>query len=203
MKGKELTAKEVEKLEENTKIVLEFGNEKILSQVKREPFYMIGSDSEIHPNSTSLRFIKKSKDGCTWSSGLKVGKYYEWKEDVKMKSYKTWEVIKMLDENPKLKFRCLTDCGLHKNISVINNTVCWAKDLPLYVAVDSEIKWSLVQQPVSFMEAVQAFKEGKTITEMYSPFHSIYGKNEARMMEISAEEILTGNWFMEECEDER
>jgi hypothetical protein len=200
MKGKELTAKEVGELKEDTKIVFEYQNEEILSEVKHELFYIDGLKKD--PQPVGLRYLTKSKDGCSWSSSLNMGKYYEWKEDVKMKTYKTWEVIKLLTENPKLQFEndsynsiLKTDLKYSAYLDLVNKGTFENKKLEIYLGLDHE--WTLIKQPVSFMEAVKAFKEGKTIKSVCNTSWDSYSPDQTDFMEITPEEILEGKWYIE------
>ena len=78
-----------------------------------------------------------------------------------MKTYKTWEVIKMLTENENLKF---------KNISPVTVTLFVGNNGFLDGECDGHRgatgnvqlngEWALVQQPVSFMEAMEHLKKG-------------------------------------------
>jgi hypothetical protein len=130
-----------------------------------------------------------------------------------MKKYKTWEAIKLIGENKENKFtdsskRTLTLDG-RGNITIISSL---GEDLKNR-CFNPDREWELVQQPVSFLEAVKAYAEGKTIscnigkrTYVYRPnekakvFNSmggyllvdVYNENEA----ISTEEILKGEWFI-------
>lgn len=131
-----------------------------------------------------------------------------------MKKYKTWEVIKMLEENPKLKFEAAEELGEEKTISIKNNRICWGgKDrFPLYVLIGKKAtEWTLVQEPVSFMEAVKAYGKGKTINcECQNDvFHYIpkYAEEDQANwndllangeFQITSYEILNGKWYIEE-----
>jgi len=116
-----------------------------------------------------------------------------------MKKYETWEVFRELSTstNPKLKF---------KNI-VSNNTleirsgkfIAWNSGSN--ITLDNFSKWEVVQESVSFMEAVKAFKEGKTIESVCGFNSDRYSPNKTSFMEISPEEILEGKWYIEGCKD--
>lgn len=69
--------------------------------------------------------------------------------------------------------------------------------------------WTLVQEPVSFMDAVKAFDEGKTIKCKYSNEEFIYSESISGLLEtqsdilneflaVGSKEILYGKWFIEE-----
>lgn len=108
-----------------------------------------------------------------WEEAVKDIKF-KGEEDImensnKPKTYKTWEVIKMLSENPKLRFR---DCS-YETVVIVGTgkgslgtsflEVCESSfgDKTLDGNVDLESEWTLIQQePVDFMTAV---KSGKRI----------------------------------------
>ncbi|NME63820.1 hypothetical protein HF846_04290 [Clostridium cadaveris] len=125
-----------------------------------------------------------------------------------MKTYKTWEVYKMLTENPTLKFKdefgyCLMVVGKEfvmkdeeEDEDVVHNNI--------------DDKWTLVQNPVDFMTAVKSGKKIKVEHEAIKHFElkctSEYltlfvvveelGKN---LDSISLREILTeGKFYIEE-----
>lgn len=123
-----------------------------------------------------------------------------------MKKYKTSEVIAMLEQNPKLKFKCITDgIGEYCTIEVNHGRICWGGDnrLPMYIVVDKPLEWELVQQPVSFMEAVKAYSEGKTIrceknghVLEYKPFYGMLKLKTGQA--VTATQILEGRWYVED-----
>jgi hypothetical protein len=133
-----------------------------------------------------------------------------------MKKYKTWEVIKMLTENPKQKFKNdeqyeMSVCddngcmyleykgkqslgGVNGNLRIVTNEVGWKPD-----------EWELIQQPVTFMEAVKAYSEGKTIRCKLHGGHITYEPKTPRyeLMDISGhaitiEEVMSNQWYVEE-----
>ena len=96
-----------------------------------------------------------------------------------MREYETWEVIKMLGENPKLRFingikigHMYDDGGVvvSNTIGFIHNKLYFIKsDGTEFVpfAISEEVfamKWQLVRTPVTWQEAIQAWSEGKTIS---------------------------------------
>lgn len=85
-----------------------------------------------------------------------------------MKIYKTWEVIKALTESPKLRFK--NNIGSIVTTSNDTNRIVWEKEekekendfVMFNRAVNCDnlhIEWTLVQQPISFMEAVKVYAE--------------------------------------------
>jgi hypothetical protein len=130
--------------------------------------------------------------------------------------YKTWEVVKMLTENPKLKFRHDICAGGTKFLTIKGQTrlVC-EKDMDcLNAEIFTDTEWELIKpEPVlvPFMEAVKAYSEGKTIgckdgkhnweyePSEFSPKFSVL--NDTKDGVISAHEILNGQWYIIEGEE--
>ncbi|MBU3208576.1 hypothetical protein KPL28_02865 [Clostridium algidicarnis] len=123
-----------------------------------------------------------------------------------MKTYKTWEVIKMLSENNDLGFK--TNIG---NVSLKEIDDCkemvWEEGTPFEINYYTLCYgWELIQEPVSFTDAVKAYNKGKTIkcnfdddVLYYVPsddfeFNSLEDNNG---LCISSQEILNGAWFVE------
>jgi hypothetical protein len=86
-----------------------------------------------------------------------------------MKKYKTWEVIKMLEENPEQRFRA-TSCTGAKVEMYVDSDRCsqpaieWTGNCqPMLTSTVMKYEWELIQQPIPFLEAVKAYSEGKTI----------------------------------------
>lgn len=77
-----------------------------------------------------------------------------------MKTYKTWEVIKMITENPKLKFR--TYCS---DVFKDENGYIVFENIDCIDGFDGNFKgneeWTLIQEPVDFMTAVKSGKKIK------------------------------------------
>lgn len=131
-----------------------------------------------------------------------------------MKKYKLWEVFKMLSENPRLTFRLITDRATEKEQLYASENGFILEDYKkdsigfnntLYI--DDE--WTLVQQPVSFMEAIKAFHNGETIYCIVDEGKYIYTPKEPEEYHIttitdehgdglSSKEILEGKWYIED-----
>lgn len=75
-----------------------------------------------------------------------------------MKTYRTWEALKMLTENRNLKFKSSSN-GILKRVHDVPkvNDYSGNKELLLYLTTD----WTLVQEPVTFMEAINSKKRIK------------------------------------------
>jgi hypothetical protein len=128
-----------------------------------------------------------------------------------MKKYKTSEAIAMLEKNQKLRF-VVSDDSLasgHKFLTVgaLKRLECTTTKFSLNNEVFLDTEWELVQQPVSFMEAVKAYSEGKTIRceinaekYIYKPLgEDCYNAvKDDENIAVSAKEILEGRWYVEE-----
>ena len=112
-----------------------------------------------------------------------------------MKTYKTWEVIKLLTENEELKFN-LTN-GPHITISMSdNNYIMLNGSNGRKISADGNISindtWELEQQPVNFMEAVNSGKRIKC--ESLKDFHDIEWCFNTRL----SLKVINERWYIEE-----
>lgn len=86
-----------------------------------------------------------------------------------MKTYKTWEVIKMITENPNLKFR--TYCS---DVFKSENGYIVFENIDCIDGFDGNFtgneEWTLVQEPVDFMTAVKSGKKIKVEHEAIKHF---------------------------------
>jgi hypothetical protein len=136
-----------------------------------------------------------------------------------MKKYKTWEVIKMLTDNPKLRFKNERMKGIlgvgvsHEIIWLHYETNDENRKFTMAHNPDSEYakgnlidEWTLVQQPIPFLEAVKAYAEGKTTIRCKSSIgtkrYKYQGCTNSPMLDengiaVSHLEILEGTWFVE------
>lgn len=129
--------------------------------------------------------------------------------------YKTREAIKALTDNPKLRFRCLRLSGSSCLIiddatgelrwdGCFDNKVFGMAHLPEKQQGNLLDEWELVQEPVPFLEVVQAYIEGEEIYCMfngeefsrYKPLIPNSGHKNFNM--LSTKEILEGLWYIEE-----
>jgi hypothetical protein len=135
-----------------------------------------------------------------------------------MKGYKTWEVIKMLEENPKLKFES-EDNELNFKLTLfiteygyleMDNKAC-SNDVLGNLSVNS--LWTLVQQLVNPMQAIKALHEGNSIycilkgdTYVYeaSMGHKCIGRLDGYTLDddsdmvMTTDELLNGTWYIGE-----
>jgi hypothetical protein len=87
-----------------------------------------------------------------------------------MRTYKTWEVVKMLNENPKLRFEakiykdCTVAMWIDKNDGdLLANEIKSAPDFPCTNKEWLNAKWTLVKTPVTWQEALQALLDGRKV----------------------------------------
>lgn len=130
-----------------------------------------------------------------------------------MKTYKTWEVIKMITENPNLKFKNKnSDTRYTKIIKCSKNG---------YIAMDNTSRnnqiignimfneeWMLIQEPVSFIEAIESGKKIKVeheltkclcISEDYYSVHNILYILGSVLKDINIRAVLReGKFYIEE-----
>jgi hypothetical protein len=136
------------------------------------------------------------------------------------KKYKTSEAISMLAEKPELRFK--SQLGNEIYVDKCGN-IRWQEtettrgDIADLHHLFMKNTWELVQQPVSFMEAVKAYSEGKTIrcefigyngkkyTAIYddkkenSKYNQLVDNNSDIVSDpVCCEEILNGTWYVEE-----
>jgi hypothetical protein len=129
-----------------------------------------------------------------------------------MKTYKTWEVIKMLTENPNLIFTSNGD-----QIAIIENQLMWVASghllkltLDCNMTIDTFNKdWKLIQEPITFMKAAEAFNNGKDLRCEYldcndkkTPRTQIYKQSEKPGCMWDTDDLtfylaLTGKWYIE------
>jgi hypothetical protein len=128
-----------------------------------------------------------------------------------MKKYKTWEAFKMLEENPKNKFTCFDN----KRQMMLVLSVCDDGFVSItYDKNKSQLnsnindEWALVQEPVDFIEAMKAYREGKNIYCLWGGYkyfyvHDKYGNKliDIAGTTISISEILEGKWYIQEDEE--
>lgn len=131
-----------------------------------------------------------------------------------MKEYQTHEAIKMLMENPKFKFKdedgsvlSLDHNGyLKRNHPIKKNYGC---SNGIDENVKPETKWTLIQQQVPFLEAVQAYEKGEKVTCKFPSFinkdtiitETFWFDGKCHMSEpydrhLGFHSILNGKWYI-------
>lgn len=124
-----------------------------------------------------------------------------------MKQYTNSEVMVMLESNPKLKFKCdgVFRLFVRNNKIIIKND--FNTDSLCGFCIDD--KWELIQEPVTFMEAANAFMNGKNVKCEYKSFSDSsllnktfkQGSQKGSMREnddITFYMITEGKWYIEE-----
>jgi len=144
-------------------------------------------------------------------------KVYEYEEEIVVKEYQTWEVIKMLTENSKLKFGVIPSYGSSKIPRCIasiseGGSIVWGDSNDSIYLSEAHIhyKWILMEdepKQVPFIEAAQAFRDGKDIEVKYislcdgEAINRIFKQSSTKgIMQIN--DVLTfylaieGKWFI-------
>ncbi|MDP4147467.1 MAG: hypothetical protein Q8936_23865 [Bacillota bacterium] len=130
-----------------------------------------------------------------------------------MRKYKTFEAISMLNDNPDLKFNHADENGImftmyldeEEYVTVISNSH--------YTGMDGNIKindeWTIIQEPVNFTEAVEAYSKEHNIycrignEEHYYTYEAndlgdnIFYLSDDNGVTITTLEILEGTWYIE------
>ena len=131
-----------------------------------------------------------------------------------MREYETWEVIKMLGENPKLRFETIA-CNGNK-LTAYNTPdydlkrICWdtkGRENNSYgdkvkcpfdlTSIVLGYKWTLVRQPVPAWEAIKAYLDGGKVYYENPEGSRFYL---ASTFNVSVERFSNGVWFIEEGE---
>lgn len=122
-----------------------------------------------------------------------------------MKTYKAWEVVKMLSENPKLRFKLVNPDDYIVFVDAYGKIVAYSDcgyASPLFYKDDT---WELLQEPMTFVEAIKALKEGKTVrceieddhfARVYKPTVDALVKD-SNGEGLTIHEILDGKWYVE------
>lgn len=119
-----------------------------------------------------------------------------------MKTYKTWEVIKMLTKDSKLKFKTNNEV-----IGIINNELVYfdtGNTVRLYTACANYVnvfdkQWELVEKPVTFMEAINSDNLIKPKGENFDYHGLSYWICMFPSIRLQyLDELLNGEWFIEE-----
>jgi len=123
-----------------------------------------------------------------------------------MKTYKTWEAIKMLTVNLELRFKDNENRILSNRHSALE---CMYHNRKIVIDLDES--WTLIQQSVTFMEATKAFISGQNVRVEYAS--STDGELETVLFSqadaskpgimkynqnLTFYVIENGNWFIEE-----
>lgn len=85
-----------------------------------------------------------------------------------MNTYKTWEVVKILMENPRLRFEAKinkkkSNMWIDTDGDLVMDVVKTAPDYPITDNEWLNAEWQLVETPVTWQEALQALIDGKRV----------------------------------------
>lgn len=85
-----------------------------------------------------------------------------------MRTYKTWEVVKILMENPRLRFEAKinkkkSNMWIDTDGDLAMDVVKTAPDYPITDNEWLNAEWQLVETPVTWQVALQAFIDGKRV----------------------------------------
>ena len=121
-----------------------------------------------------------------------------------MKTYRTWEVIKLLTENEELKFNLIN--GPHITISMSDNNYIMLNGsdggkISAVGNISINDLWELEQQPVTFMEAINS--KGMIKAEDWEKYKTI-----KYVLEYLSDgflkpslDCINGKWFIKEDEE--
>jgi len=106
----------------------------------------------------------------------------------------TWEMVKKLAENPKLRFKSKKDGSI---ISLYKDIMFWDGDLSLVPELNVFEEWELISEPVPVWEAVKAICEGKIIyCECFKESGKVCRFNEQLCPLPLVGCITSGKWFI-------
>ena len=137
-----------------------------------------------------------------------------------MREYETWEVIKMLTENPKLRFKCVQSIGTgveNEYIAYVTSSeyinftryvegnLCeegLAHGIHKNIRIND--KWTLVQEPVDFKVAMNSGKKIKPVGTIYYNSPLVYVKPKEWLKILFGTDTwldyINGKWLIEEGE---
>lgn len=124
---------------------------------------------------------------------------------------KTWEAMKMLAENPKLKFRNLTfDYGKNAYLYMYANGFYRFYNVRqlehdedfdhMFLCANDE--WEIFNEEVDFMKAIKAHNDGKEIYCLINDMKYTYQPTMSTLLQdgdgigITSDEILKGEWYI-------
>ena len=130
-------------------------------------------------------------------------KVYEWIEEIikPIKTYELEEAIKLLSANPKLKFE--TTLLLHDSAFIESECTTTLQIQGNFIAgvpygIPYVSKWTLVEEKaVPFMEAAQAFSEGKNVRCECGKDGTVFNPISSRFMSLTIDSILEGKWYID------
>lgn len=120
-----------------------------------------------------------------------------------MKTYETWEVMKMLSKNPKLIFETVETEYEHMTF-FIDDCGCYAltekgkkRNLESSGNLNPNDKWQLVREPVPAWEAIKAWKENLArIKCIFNGKEYFFDKDMILGTTIALGWICSGTWYI-------
>ena len=160
MKDRLLSVEEVGRLKESDKKYYVESTNKFV----KDGVYGMSGDKEYLADGEDHKFYTRCQD--VRDGNIIV---FEYEEEIVIKEYKGWEILKMIDEGELKEGRkLLGDSGMSyvvKQQDPGKSLVLGyesGNDYPKSPALQTRT-FTLVQKPVPFMEAAQAFSEGKNL----------------------------------------
>jgi len=119
-----------------------------------------------------------------------------------MRTYKTWEVVKILMENPRLRFEAKinkkkSNMWIDTDGDLAMDVVKTAPDYPITDNEWLNAEWHLVETPVTWQEALQAWAEEKTVICKFNDINEEYiCLSNDYDTHLTRYQILYGQWFI-------
>ena len=127
---------------------------------------------------------------------------------------KLWEAMKLLDEDPSLKFEYKEERKkwlLYADVASYDDLVFYMLDCwdnygemiteheagSLHGNLTTSDNWQLVKQPITWQEAIQAWAEGKNISYSYLNDDIRYAFEDSNAM-MTVEKIKEAEWYVED-----
>jgi hypothetical protein len=115
---------------------------------------------------------------------------------------KTWEMIKMLGENPKLKFVTKRNGVATEPLTISDfGYISWEKQSYGVPSLKANEEWELIREPVPVWEAIKALIEGKKVICIGASFCSAicyFQKGNKQIHSLSETCLISGTWHIEQ-----
>jgi len=155
-------------------------------------------------NSCLAFYIKDSTKTDYFEEYCKIKKEYckikkEGKEVIKMEEFSFEEVISRIKEGQT--YKCTDNLYLIESVCKKNESIEIHFGEVSNILTIKNIRFTLISQSVSFMEAVQAKNEGKFVYSIFDGVKRLYQSHyfiDQFQCGISPSEILEGKWFIDE-----
>jgi hypothetical protein len=119
-----------------------------------------------------------------------------------MNTYKTWEVVKILMDNPRLRFEAKinkkkSNMWIDTDGDLVMDVVKTAPDYPITDNEWLNAEWQLIETPVTWQEALQAWAEEKTVICKFNDINEEYiCLSNDYDTHLTRYQILYGQWFI-------